>query len=67
MTPTPGQLAYEAYFQALYETTPTSSDVWTWQTPAVQRAWDAAAEAAIIAWQAAAITAWQVPEDTGHA
>jgi hypothetical protein len=46
-TTTPGEKAYAAYFQALYETTPTSSDVWTWQTPAVQHAWEAAAQAVL--------------------
>jgi hypothetical protein len=46
-TPTPGEIAYTAYFQAMYETIPTSSDVWTWQTPAVQQAWEAAAQAVL--------------------
>jgi hypothetical protein len=44
---TPGQRCYDAYFQALYATVPTRSDVWTWQTPAVQRAWEAAAQAVL--------------------
>jgi hypothetical protein len=59
--PTPGQTAYETYFQALYATIPTSSDVWTWQTPAVQRAWEAAAQAVLDADLAARVWARQAP------